>query len=77
MSFELRDYLGHILEEADFLILESSNLSFADFTASPVIQRAFVRSLEVIGEAARKLPLEFRSQLRRSTGAGLPGCVTA
>lgn len=61
MSFELRDYLRHILEEADFLIRESAGLTAADFYTSPVAQRAFVRSLEVIGEAAKKLPPEFRS----------------
>ncbi|MGE5108480.1 MAG: DUF86 domain-containing protein, partial [Sphingobacteriales bacterium] len=27
-----------------------------------ILQRAFVRSLEVIGEAAKKLPPEFRAQ---------------
>jgi uncharacterized protein with HEPN domain len=62
MSFELRDYLRHILEEADFLIRESDGLTAADFYASPVAQRAFVRSLEVIGEATKKLPSEFTSQ---------------
>lgn len=62
MSFELRDYLSHILEEADFLIRESEGITAADFNASPTLQRAFVRSLEVIGEAAKKLTPEFRAQ---------------
>jgi uncharacterized protein with HEPN domain len=62
MSFELRDYLRHILEEADFLIRESSDITAADFHANPVVQRAFVRSLEVVGEAAKKLPPDFRAQ---------------
>jgi uncharacterized protein with HEPN domain len=62
MSFELHDYLRHILEEADFLIRESGNLTAAGFYADPLAQRAFVRSLEVIGEAAKKLPPDFRAQ---------------
>jgi uncharacterized protein with HEPN domain len=62
MSFEPRDYLKHILEEADFLIRESSGITAVDFHANPVLQRAFVRSLEVIGEAAKKLPPEFRAR---------------
>jgi uncharacterized protein with HEPN domain len=62
MSFELHDYLRHILEEADFLIRESGNLTAAGFYADPLAQRAFVRSLEVIGEAAKKLPPHFRAQ---------------
>jgi uncharacterized protein with HEPN domain len=62
MSFEPRDYLKHILEEADFLIRESSGLTAAEFDASPILQRAFVRSLEIIGEAAKKLPPDYRSR---------------
>lgn len=62
MSFELRDYLRHILEETDFLIRESRDITAADFYTNPVLQRAFVRSLEVIGEAVKKLPPEFRAQ---------------
>jgi uncharacterized protein with HEPN domain len=62
MSFEPRDYLKHMLEEADFLIQESSSLTAAEFHANPVLQRAFVRSLEIIGEAAKKLPADFRSR---------------
>jgi len=60
MSFEPRDYLSHILDEADFLIRESSGLTAEQFHSNETLQRAFVRSLEVIGEAAKKLPLDFR-----------------
>jgi uncharacterized protein with HEPN domain len=62
MSFEPRDYLRHILDEADFLLRESSGLTAEQFHASGTLRRAFVRSLEIIGEAARKLPREFRAQ---------------
>jgi uncharacterized protein with HEPN domain len=62
MSFEPRDFLLHIVEESDFLIQESRGLTAARFREDPVLQRAFVRSLEIIGEAARKLPPEFREQ---------------
>ncbi len=60
MSFEPRDYLRHIEAEADFLISQSRNLTRAEFDGSPTLQRAFVRSIEIIGEAAKKLPREFR-----------------
>lgn len=62
MSFEPRDYLRHILDEADFLIRESGSLTADEFHASAIHQRAFVRSLEIIGEAAKKLPAEFRAK---------------
>lgn len=60
MSFEPRDYLRHILAEADYLLSESSGLSAPAFLASETLERAFVRSLEVIGEAAKKVPQPFR-----------------
>lgn len=60
MSFEPREYIRHILAEADFLAEESSQLSLETFLSSATHRRAFVRSLEVIGEAAKKVPAEFR-----------------
>jgi uncharacterized protein with HEPN domain len=60
MSYEPRDYLRHILVEADYLIGRSAGLSFEAFAADETLRRAFVRSLEVIGEAAKKVPDDFR-----------------
>jgi uncharacterized protein with HEPN domain len=62
MSFEPRDYLRHILVEAEYLIGQSAALNFEEFVANETLRRAFVRSLEIIGEAAKKVPGEFRSQ---------------
>jgi uncharacterized protein with HEPN domain len=62
MSFEPRDYLRHILVEADYLVRSSAGIEFDDFTANETLRRAFVRSLEVIGEAAKMIPDEFRSE---------------
>ncbi len=62
MSFEPRDYLRHILAEADYLIDTSAGLTLEEFLADETLQRAFVRSLEVIGEAASKVPAEYRAQ---------------
>ena len=60
MSFEPRDYLRHILVEADYLIGRSAGLSYEAFFADETLRRAFVRSLEIIGEAAKKVPDDFR-----------------
>lgn len=60
MSFEPRDYLRHIAVEADYLIGQASSLSLDSFVANETLRRAFVRSLEIIGEAAKKVPDEFR-----------------
>jgi uncharacterized protein with HEPN domain len=61
MSFEPRDYLKHILVEADYLAARSADLTFAAFVADETLRRAFVRSLEIIGEAAKKVPDDFRA----------------
>jgi len=57
MSFEPRDYLRHILVEAEYLLAARSDLTFETFSANETLQRAFVRSLEIIGEAA-----DFRAE---------------
>ena len=61
MSFEPRDYLRHILVESDYLIGRSVGPSFDAFAADETVRRAFVRSLEIIGEAAKKVPEDFRT----------------
>jgi uncharacterized protein with HEPN domain len=62
MSFEPRDYLRHILTEADYLLSHSVGLTWDAFAADETKRRAFVRSLEIIGEAAKKLSDEFRAE---------------
>jgi len=61
-SFEPRDYLCHILAESDYLILHARDLNMHGFLKNETIQRAFVRSLEIIGEAAKQVPEDFRNQ---------------
>jgi len=61
MSFEPREYLRHILAEAGYLLEASSRTDKASFLQDETLRRAFVRSLEVIGEAAKKVPEEFRA----------------
>ena len=48
MSFEPRDYLRHIMVEADYLIGEAAGLKLEDFVADETLRRAFVRSIEII-----------------------------
>ncbi len=62
MSFSPHDYLRHMLAEAEFLIGQTRSLSREAFHGDEVLQRAFVRSIEVIGEAAKQIPREFRVQ---------------
>ncbi len=62
MSFEPRDYLRHIAAEADYLLDHSGALTFAAFSQDETLRRAFVRSLEIIGEATKKIPDDYRAQ---------------
>ena len=62
MSFEPRDYLHHILVEAEYWVARTAGLTRDEFVANETLRRAFVRSLEIIGEAAKKVPEEFRAQ---------------
>jgi uncharacterized protein with HEPN domain len=62
MSFGPRDRLRHILEEADLLAHASAGMSREAFLSDPIIQRAFTRSLEIIGEAVKGLPPELRER---------------
>jgi uncharacterized protein with HEPN domain len=51
-----RPYLVHILQEIDYLLQESSALGFEQFALDATRKRAFIRSLEIIGEAAKNIP---------------------
>jgi uncharacterized protein with HEPN domain len=62
MSFEPREYLRHILAEADYLVTHSRGITPETFQEDETLRRAFVRSLEIIGEAAKKVPPELRKR---------------
>ena len=62
MSFEPRDYLRHILMEADYLVSQTAGLTRDELLSNETLRRAFVRSLEIIGEAAKNVPEEFRAR---------------
>ena len=53
-------YLRHILDEIDFLEESSEGIEFQDRLENKEKQRAWLRSLEVIGEATKNLSSEFR-----------------
>ncbi len=54
--------LKYILEESEFLYSNSSNCTYDLFLQDPILKRAFARSIEIIGEAAKKLSPEFKSE---------------
>ena len=48
-------FLKHILEECIFLVDNLNNISYEDFFSSEILKRAAVRSIEIIGEASKKI----------------------
>lgn len=56
------EYLKHILDETEFISKKVTGLERNNFQTDEVLKRAFVRSLEIIGEATKKLPEEFRNK---------------
>jgi uncharacterized protein with HEPN domain len=56
------EYVRHILDETTYLLAKSDGLSREEFLVSDDLQRAFVRSLEIIGEAAKRIPGELRER---------------
>lgn len=60
MSKEPKEYLKHIQDECSYIISVSGNLSFDDFLEDETLKRAVVRSLEIIGEAAKKIPDDIK-----------------
>lgn len=55
------EYLRHINDECSY-ILSVSNLTYYEFLDDETLKRAVVRSLEIIGEATKKLPEDFRQK---------------
>jgi len=73
MSFAPREYLRHILAEAEYLLRESEGLDRDAFLDSETLRRAFVRALEIIGEATKKVPSEVRERHPRIEWRAMSG----
>ncbi len=62
MSKSPEEYLKHILREVDYLLSESKGLTLVNLMRDETKMRAFSRSLEIIGEATKKVPEEFKKE---------------
>ena len=54
-------FMKHILDEAEFLMKNYQHIELQDLLEDEVLQRACLRSLEVIGEATKNLSDEFKA----------------
>lgn len=73
MSHSPLEYLRHILDEARYLVGLLPGLDKARFMEDETFKRAVVRSLEITGEAAKKVPDEYRNRPPEFSGAHLSG----
>lgn len=60
MSKEPIEFLKHIADECTYLLSISKGLSKDSFLDDETLKRAVVRSLEIIGEATKKIPADFK-----------------
>jgi len=59
MSKDSIAYLQHILSECDFIVsVIKTETNKDDFLRNEMLKRAVVRSLEIIGEATKKIPAD-------------------
>lgn len=55
------EYLCHIRDEARYLASRAGGLDQETFLADETLKRAFARSIEIIGEAAKQVPDAVRA----------------
>lgn len=58
MSPLLIDYLRHVRDQCDGLIELSNTMSYEELSSHPWIRLGAVKSLEIIGEALKRVPRE-------------------
>jgi uncharacterized protein with HEPN domain len=73
MSLSPLEYLRHILDEAAYLTAETNALSREQFMQNETTKRAFVRSIEIIGEATKKVPAELKRRYREVEWRAMAG----
>lgn len=67
------EYLKHIRAECEFLIEKSEGPAREKFVGDETPKSAFVRSLELIGEAAKKISDEFKQKYQDGNWGEMTG----
>jgi len=55
------ELLRHIFDEITFILSAPEDKSKTDIISDPILSRAIIRSLEIIGEASTKLNPDFKA----------------
>jgi len=62
MKKDVKIFLNHILESIENIDSFSKNISKSEFMKEKLNQNAIVRELEIIGEASKNIPDDFRKE---------------
>jgi uncharacterized protein with HEPN domain len=73
MSPSPREYLQHILDETTYIMASCRGLEKTAFVQDETLKRAYVRSIEVIGEAVKQLPDWLRQTYKTVEWRALAG----
>jgi uncharacterized protein with HEPN domain len=60
VSLSPHEFIRHMLDEIDYLQSRISNTDQDAFLEDETLKRAFVRSIEIIGEASKKIPKDIK-----------------
>lgn len=55
-------FIRHMLDEINFIVEKSEDLELQQLMKDEILTRAFIRSLEVIGEASKNISLDFKER---------------
>ena len=69
----LIEFIGHIQSEMNFVLKHSEGLEYDSLVENEVLSRAFIRSLEIVGEATKHLPDDLRIAYPAVDWKGLAG----
>lgn len=60
MSLSPLEFIRHILDEIEYILSQLPGQDYESFRKNETLKRAYVRSLEIIGEAAKKIPKDIQ-----------------
>lgn len=61
MSHSNKELLQHILDEVNYVLQDTVDKTKDELVDDQTLKRAVVRSLEIIGEASKKIDADFRA----------------
>ena len=74
MSKHYLELLKHILDECNFIQdVITSEITKNDLIENEILKRAIVRSLEIIGEATKKIPADVKCQWKEIQWKNMAG----